>query len=932
MEQCGFCPTKQLDKLCQMPFEHNGQNYNSCAPISNKDSLQCKDRNGTVWDCYYDDENNFCKPPSPDFGPIFFQTLVAGESARLFWDASSSLYNNFDVFINEDHIAVVEQTEYNATNLTAGLEYKVQVYMNSFHRRSGPQTLVFNMTNSDENLAATNITSSSATLIFDIKERNDFENSSQTCSISHLELDTRIEDADFIRMFLTPAEIESGKSTKIVDSSNNINVGQLNSGFIFCFEVSPINTCTNMSMENRTLFSCAPIVPQPLNELTSNLTFVANNEQTTEGKSGIGINASLSQLTAAEFIHMIVTCTVPNVTVIDDGGFKIMIKEVESVVMNKTVSECRTSNCAFKSEESDAIWFTSEVLPSENQESGLRCDVEIFTRTDFSESDHTVISHFEAPNPVEMLTIYSVEENSLRINWLPPANGFFDHFFIEIASKGDLISSQKIDGYLRYVASDLVPGTEYTISVFAVSDPQGQVRSKDASITQDSAPAAPQNLIIDHLSDLQSIDVNFDYSESAEIKGFQIQVHELDEEGDPNYSSENILEDSSISLPIHLNPDVQTYRLKLAKFASAYKIIVRSESINGQISIRFASQNIITGLPQREIALTELSRSEDSLCFLWETVNGTNRGIVNKLRTVLVQDNSFLRQSESSSVSIESTEHGFGLKCIQYVRNYTQDRLTVQLHFWREHTATSLKTTASINQFSIAPQEEINFNLDIKMNCQTNSCILTIMAEPFQQLKKLDFKCKIFESEVLDGKNLVQQIELEGSNCETELDSCTYTLSDLTPDTHYNFEMKPSLFGKEMPHIFNEQFHTKKADEGNVLVIIIIVVASITLLILVVVATAYLLHYMRSNKKPRDEAKTDQPTHSTYDNIYFDNQPNLYEEPTANYDEAVCLETSFNNRQEEGEEKEGKNGEEKEGNEEESVEGEKEEEKEVKED
>ena len=48
---------------------------------------------------------------------------------------------------------------------------------------------------------------------------------------------------------------------------------------------------------------------------------------------------------------------------------------------------------------------------------------------------------------------------------------------------------------------------------------------------------------------------------------------------------------------------------------------------------------------------------------------------------------------------------GFGLKCIQYVRNYTQDRLTVQLHFWREHTASGLKTTASINQFSIAPQE-----------------------------------------------------------------------------------------------------------------------------------------------------------------------------------------------------------------------------------
>ena len=110
-----------------------------------------------------------------------------------------------------------------------------------------------------------------------------------------------------------------------------------------------------------------------------------------------------------------------------------------------------------------------------------------------------------------------------------------------------------------------------------------------------TAPAAPQNLIIDHLSDLQSIDVSFDYPESAEIKGFQIQVYELDDEGEPNDSTENILEDSSISLPILLNADVQTYRMKLAKLASVYKVIVRSESTNGQISIRFASQNIITG-------------------------------------------------------------------------------------------------------------------------------------------------------------------------------------------------------------------------------------------------------------------------------------------------------------------------------------------------
>ena len=74
------------------------------------------------------------------------------------------------------------------------------------------------------------------------------------------------------------------------------------------------------------------LVPQPLNELTSNLTFVVENEnataegrgvkirRTTEGR-GVNISATLSQLTAAEFISVLVTHSVPDITVIDSEIF-----------------------------------------------------------------------------------------------------------------------------------------------------------------------------------------------------------------------------------------------------------------------------------------------------------------------------------------------------------------------------------------------------------------------------------------------------------------------------------------------------------------------------------------------------------------------------------------------------------------------------------
>ena len=113
--------------------------------------------------------------------------------------------------------------------------------------------------NSTDNLAAADITSQSATLIVDISKQTGSQNSTQICSIDHLELKTEIKTADYVALFLSETEIESKKSTKRIEHSNALKVDGLNSGIVVCFEVSPIDACTNETMLNRTLASCAPI-------------------------------------------------------------------------------------------------------------------------------------------------------------------------------------------------------------------------------------------------------------------------------------------------------------------------------------------------------------------------------------------------------------------------------------------------------------------------------------------------------------------------------------------------------------------------------------------------------------------------------------------------------------------------------------------------
>ena len=75
-----------------------------------------------------------------------------------------------------------------------------------------------------------------------------------------------------------------------------------------------------------------------------------------------------------------------------------------------------------------------------------------------------------------------------------------------------------------------------------------------------------------------------------------------------------------------------------------------------------------SGLPPTEVSIQEVSKNSDHFCFLWKTI-GSFAGIVNKLQVVMIQDNTFLRESKSSDVSLGSSQVIFFFK-YQILRHY----------------------------------------------------------------------------------------------------------------------------------------------------------------------------------------------------------------------------------------------------------------------
>ena len=57
-----------------------------------------------------------------------------------------------------------------------------------------------------------------------------------------------------------------------------------------------------------------------------------------------------------------------------------------------------------------------------------------------------------------------------------------------------------------------------------------------------------------------------------------------------------------------------------------------------------------------QIVVHEVSKDASHVCFVWESINGTaGAGTFNRLRTLLLQENTFMRQIKITNVHLNST-------------------------------------------------------------------------------------------------------------------------------------------------------------------------------------------------------------------------------------------------------------------------------------
>ena len=82
------------------------------------------------------------------------------------------------------------------------------------------------------------------------------------------------------------------------------------------------------------------------------------------------------------------------------------------------------------------------------------------------------------------------------------------------------------------------------------------------------------------------------------------------------------------------------------------------------LPVRFASsfhvwvqfRCLVLGLPDMQIVVHEVSKDASHVCFVWESINGTaGAGTFNRLRTLLLQENTFMRQIKITNVHLNST-------------------------------------------------------------------------------------------------------------------------------------------------------------------------------------------------------------------------------------------------------------------------------------
>ena len=80
----------------------------------------------------------------------------------------------------------------------------------------------------------------------------------QNCSIDQLQISQAIQELDYVPLFLSEKEIKDKELVERIQISNSYTVQDLSSGLLYCFGVAPIDTCTNDSITNLSISSCAP--------------------------------------------------------------------------------------------------------------------------------------------------------------------------------------------------------------------------------------------------------------------------------------------------------------------------------------------------------------------------------------------------------------------------------------------------------------------------------------------------------------------------------------------------------------------------------------------------------------------------------------------------------------------------------------------------
>ncbi|XP_075250478.1 uncharacterized protein LOC142342791 isoform X3 [Convolutriloba macropyga] len=471
--KCGYCSNSNFTQLCSFPFNMGGTVHNTCVHktgFESDGSLWCKNGKGVEMECTTTQES--CLPPIPEVKDLIVQTL-AQRVVEVTWSSDSPYFSHFDLFLNQDHIISTTNFSYVLSNLSSGSFYQIDLELESYGRKSLRKSVSFKATNTSRNAFAHETTTTATKLTWDSFEGiNQNTTANATTIPSEIQIEANIAESELIRAMFTDEEISSMRQELSVSLDSSISlIDNLLPGVTYEFSITPLNL--NGEVDSiTTLETFTSTIPNQFEQSQNNLTVLLHDDN-----QSITLTGVLDRNSIADIIVITVYETVPTPIVIQDGEFQILLDVTEHTNLSD-VSCLTTSSCVNKS----SLQFQIETQNFEHK-AGAAYIVELSGQTGQSQGIKSNITSLLDPNPVENLNVYSRDETSLRVSWQAPAQSFFRGFTVQYTDHNNQFFSVQIDGYLRYILYNLMPGFEYSISVFTFSDLEGNARSMPRNIT-----------------------------------------------------------------------------------------------------------------------------------------------------------------------------------------------------------------------------------------------------------------------------------------------------------------------------------------------------------------------------------------------------------------------------------------------------------------